>query len=69
MSNKHGDTTPGRVKERFMPLVITDRCDHPFIRYFVVEFTEEAKLCVNLYAVTKEVKKVTVSSLDRFFFL
>ena len=56
MSNKHGETTPRKDKERVMPLMTTDLYNFSFIRYFVVRFSEEARRCVNPYAIIEEVK-------------
>ena len=50
-----------------MPLVTTDLYDYSFIRYFVVEFSEEARLCVNPYDIIEEVKRVTGSPPKRVF--
>ena len=42
-------------------------CEETFARYFIVEFTEEARKCVNLYALIDEVKTVTGSPPKRVF--
>ena len=67
MSNGLRDTSSRRTKKRFMPLVTTDLFDYSFSRYFVVELSEEARRCVNPYAIIEEVKRVTRSPPKRVF--
>ena len=42
-------------------------CDETFARYFIVEFTEEARKCVNSYALIEEVKRVPGTPPKRAF--
>ena len=57
-----------RKKQRFAPVTLDNMfCEETFARYFIVEFTEEAKKCVNPYALIDEVETVTGSPPKRVF--
>ena len=57
-----------RKKQRFASMTLDNMFgDKTFVRYFVVELTEEARKCVSPYALIDEVKTVTGSPPKRVF--
>ena len=50
---------------RFTLFASADLYDDPFVKYFVVEFSEEARQCVNSHAIIDEGKKGTGSPPKR----